>query len=97
MVVRDITDSQAGFKCFRREVARHIVQYQTINGWTFDVELLHIAQKCGYRIIEIPIHWQYCDKSHIRPLRDGFEMFRDLWRVRRNSAAGRYPVKRVFL
>jgi len=56
LAVRGFQDTQAGFKCFKREAAREMFPYQTMDGWGFDVEILFIAQKCGYRIVEVPIN-----------------------------------------
>ena len=56
LAVRGFEDTQAGFKCFKREAARDMCFYQTMDGWGFDVEILFIAQKCGYRIVEVPIN-----------------------------------------
>ena len=93
LVVRGFADTQAGFKCFRREVANAVFSYQTIDGWAFDVEILHIAQKQGYRIIEIPIQWYYKESSQVRPVQDTVNMFREVLRIRRNSMKGLYDVK----
>ncbi|MCJ7620970.1 MAG: hypothetical protein MUP64_12205 [Anaerolineae bacterium] len=51
--VRAFQDTQAGFK---REAAREMFPYQAMDGFGFDVEILFIAQKCGYRIVEVPIN-----------------------------------------
>ena len=63
------------FKCFRREVAHELFPLQTINGWSFDVELLHIAQKRGHIIKEVPITWYYKPQSKIKPFSDASKMF----------------------
>jgi dolichyl-phosphate beta-glucosyltransferase len=93
LAVRGLTDTQAGFKCFRREVAHAIFPYQTVDGWAFDVEVLHIAQKHGYRIIEVPIQWYYMNRSRVKPVRDTIGMFREVWGIRCNSLAGVYDVR----
>ena len=85
-----IQDSQCGFKCIRSDVARRLAGSLTIDGWGFDVELLYLARRWGYRIVEIPIEWYYSPSSRIHPLRDTWTMTRDVWRVRRNARAGRY-------
>lgn len=83
-------DTQCGFKCFRREVAWDILPNQTINGWAFDVELLFIALKRGYHIIEVPIHWYYGENSRVSPVRDTINMIREVLRIRYNGLVGRY-------
>jgi len=90
LVLPGIQDSQCGFKCFRREVARDLASCQKITGWGFDVELLSIARKRGYRMQELPISWYYKASSRIHPIRDTIYMTRDLLEVRRNHRAGCY-------
>lgn len=90
LTVRDFEDTQAGFKCFKREVARDIFSHQTMDGWAFDVEILYIAQKRGCRIVEVPIHWYYMTHSQIEPLGDTVRMFWDVIRIRWNDLKGVY-------
>lgn len=83
-------DTQAGFKCFKREAARLIIDRQTVDGWAFDVELLYIAQRHNCKIIEVPIEWHYQPNSRINPLRDSYEMFLEVFKIRRKGARGVY-------
>lgn len=90
LAVRGIQDTQAGFKCFRREAARQLFPLQTIDGWGFDVEVLFIAQKRGMRIVEVPINWYHANRSQVRPIQDTYNMFREVLKVRLNDWRGRY-------
>ncbi|HZD10684.1 MAG TPA: dolichyl-phosphate beta-glucosyltransferase [Candidatus Binatia bacterium] len=90
LAVPRFQDTQAGFKCFRRQVALDVLTNQTVDGWAFDVELLYIALKRGYRVVEVPIHWYYRKNSRINPLEDAFEMVREVLRIRLNGLQGRY-------
>jgi dolichyl-phosphate beta-glucosyltransferase len=90
LVLPGIQDSQCGFKCFTREVARDLASCQQLTGWGFDVELLSIARTRGYNIQELPISWYYKASSRIHPLRDTIHMTHDLFTVRRNHRVGRY-------
>ena len=85
-----IQDTQCGFKCFRAQPARDLFSLQTIEGWTFDVELLFIALRRGYHVIEIPIPWYYRVGSQVRIFRDSLRMLTDLFRIRYNGFRGRY-------
>lgn len=85
-----VQDSQCGFKCFRREAAQAIFTRQRILGFAFDVEILWIARRLGYRIAEVPVTWIDDRDTKIRPLRDPFWMLVDLARIRFNDACGRY-------
>jgi hypothetical protein len=87
-----LQDSQCGFKCFRADVVEEVFACQTINGWTFDVEVLFVARKRGYSIVEVPIHWHFNPQSKVRVLRDSFYMASDLIRIRLNALRGRYDV-----
>jgi glycosyltransferase involved in cell wall biosynthesis len=90
LTVRDIHDTQCGFKCFTAQTAERLFRLQRLDGWTFDVEVLYIASNYGYRIVEIPIPWYYNPGSRIRLMRDSVAMFRDLFLIRRNWQLGIY-------
>lgn len=92
VAVPGIQDTQCGFKAYRRDVARAIFPFQTIEGWGFDVEILFLARRHGYRIVEVPVVWYYGEKSKINPLRDTIRMTREVLQVRINAWKGRYPV-----
>jgi len=93
MVLPNLQDTQCGFKCMRAVVARDIFRFQTLTGWAFDVELLYIARRHGYRILEIPIGWYFNADSKVRVLRDSWRMFVDLLVIRRNAWHGLYDRK----
>jgi dolichyl-phosphate beta-glucosyltransferase len=90
LAVPGFQDTQCGFKCFRRTVARDIFPYQTMEGWGFDVEVLFIARKRGYRIVEVPINWYYMAESRVRPIEDTLSMLAELLKVRLNDWRGMY-------
>lgn len=89
-IVRGFKDTQCGFKCFRRDIAHELFPLQTIDGWIFDVELLHIAQRRGYKIVEVPITWYYKANSKVKPFRDLYQVVRDVLVTRLNSWRGVY-------
>jgi dolichyl-phosphate beta-glucosyltransferase len=93
VAVSGIQDTQCGFKAFRREVAHEVFPRQTIEGWGFDVEVLFIAQRLGYHIVEVPVTWYYGRESKIRPIHDTLGMIRDLWQVRLNARRGLYTLE----
>lgn len=90
LAVPGISDTQCGFKLLRHEVALDLFLHQTISGWGFDVELLHVARARGYSIREIPVPWYFRSGSKVRPGRDTVGMLRDLLTIRRNAARGVY-------
>ena len=93
LVLPGLQDTQCGFKCIRAAVARDIFPYQTLTGWAFDVELLFIARRHGYQLVEIPIDWYFNADSKISVFRDSFRMFLDLLLIRRNARRGLYDPK----
>ncbi|MCX7609080.1 MAG: glycosyltransferase family 2 protein [Anaerolineales bacterium] len=90
LLLPDLQDTQCGFKCFRATVAMDIFSRQTLTGWAFDVEILAIARRRGYTIVELGIPWYYNSESKVRVLRDAIRMFLDLLRIRRNLSRGLY-------
>lgn len=90
LAIPDLHDTQCGFKVFHRAVARRIFPLQRIEGWGFDVEVLYIAQRHGFVVVEVPVDWYYGQDSRVRPFYDTFTMIRDLLEIRRSGRAGYY-------
>ncbi|HPD13602.1 MAG TPA: glycosyltransferase family 2 protein [Planctomycetota bacterium] len=90
LVMRGIRDTQCGFKAFRAAAAREVFPRQTLEGFAFDVEVLFIARKLGYHIVEVPVRWLDSHDSRVRPLRDPVRMFLDLLRIRLRAWRGAY-------
>ena len=90
LILPGLNDTQRGFKCFRAEVAEDIFNRQTLLGWSFDIELLYIARRHGYRIVEIPIHWYHFSDSKVSALRDAVRMIRDIFRIHARARRGIY-------
>lgn len=77
-----VRDSQCGFKAYRRDVARELVKRQKTFGFCFDVEHLHLADRLGYKIAEVPVTWEHDTGSTISPVADSISMFFDLIKIR---------------
>lgn len=82
MGLLSVRDSQCGFKAYRREVATEVANRQKTHGFCFDVEHLHISERLGYKIAEVPVEWKHDAGSTLSPLRDSVLMFIDLIRIR---------------
>lgn len=82
-------DSQAGFKCFSRRATETVFQKQTIFRWAFDVEILAIACKLGFKIKEAPIKWENDAESKVR-LSGMIKMLFEVLQVRWNLWANKY-------
>jgi dolichyl-phosphate beta-glucosyltransferase len=85
-----LQDTQCGFKCFRAAVAEDVFRYQTIMGWSFDVEILFIARQRGYTIRELGIPWYFNPDSRVSVWRDSWRMFFDILSIRRKARRGVY-------
>ena len=94
-MVRSLTlpglqDTQCGFKCFRADVANEVFPLQSLGGMSFDVEVLFIARRKGYKIVEVPINWYFNADSRVRLVDDSLNMALDLFTIRRNARNGLY-------
>jgi glycosyltransferase involved in cell wall biosynthesis len=90
LILPGLNDTQCGFKCFRAAVADELFQKQTLAGWSFDIELLFMARRRGYRIREVPIHWYYQAESKVSAVRDALRMIGDIFRIHLNHLRGGY-------
>lgn len=83
-------DTQCGFKAFTRAAAQTVFQLQTIEGWGFDPEILFIAVKRGYRVVEVPVSWAHDERTRMSYLKDGLKMLEEILIIRWNAFLGRY-------
>jgi dolichyl-phosphate beta-glucosyltransferase len=83
LILPGIKDTQCGFKCIRRAAAYTLAMEQTLEGMSFDVELLALARLHKYSIAEIPINWYHERSSRVRPVQDTLDMFREVIKMRR--------------
>lgn len=82
LLMSEFNDTQCGFKLFKADPAKYIASQLRINGFSFDVEMLYIAAKIGYRVKEMPVIWLNSPQSRVNPLFDSARMFFDLIRIR---------------
>jgi dolichyl-phosphate beta-glucosyltransferase len=99
-----ITDTQCGFKAFTNETAQTLFSkikelrngFDTKSGSAvtpgFDVELLYLALKHGYKVKEVPVSWLYVETRRVSPLKDSFEGVMDLIRIKMNDQSGKYSL-----
>jgi glycosyltransferase involved in cell wall biosynthesis len=83
-------DTQCGFKAFTRHAAQTVFQLQTIERWGFDPEILFIALKRGFRVVEVAVSWGHDERTRMSYIRDGAKMLEEIARVRWNALRGRY-------
>jgi dolichyl-phosphate beta-glucosyltransferase len=82
-------DTQCGFKLFETAAAREIFRRQRLDGFGFDVEVLYIACRLGYRVVEEPVRWNDVAGSKVSLWR-GVTAFLDPLKVRWNGVTGKY-------
>ena len=82
-VFRGIRDTQCGFKGFSDHAAQILFSKQRVNGFSFDVEILYLARRYGYRIREIAVEWYNDERSTVGALTDSAKMFWELLRIRK--------------
>ena len=104
--LREVTDSQCGFKAFRGEAIRPILDglrlygpmdHVAIRGASvtsgFDVEMLFVARKLGYPIKEVPVEWDYQRTRRVNLLKDSWRGLLDLVSIRAADLRGAYSVR----
>jgi dolichyl-phosphate beta-glucosyltransferase len=85
-----LNDTQCGYKCFPAPIAEDLFQKQTLSGWAFDIELLFIARRRGYNILEIPIPWIYNNDSKVNAVQDAIKIIKDIRVILSNDKQGLY-------
>lgn len=96
LAMLEVRDTQCGFKAFRKRAAREIFTRQTIDGFAFDVEILLLAQKLGYKTVDLPVRWMNSPESKVHILQDSLRMLCDAIRLRKqvNHTLKEHPLQR---
>jgi dolichyl-phosphate beta-glucosyltransferase len=81
-----VRDTQCGFKFFAHDVAKDLFFRQKIDGYMFDVEILVLAQRLGYRIVEVPIRWRDDADSRLQLISGNIRNVLDIFRIRISCA-----------
>jgi dolichyl-phosphate beta-glucosyltransferase len=88
LLVKGIKDTQCGFKLFRNDCQK-LFRRQKLNRWGFDFEILFLARKSGFRIVELPVVWTNNPDSKVRPI-DYFGTLKELLTIIYNNLTGKY-------
>jgi len=83
-------DTQCGFKAFRREAAQSVFKLQQVEGFGFDPEILFIAKKQGWRLLEISVRWNHIEGSKLNPMTAYFKALMEVSTIRWNNLLGKY-------
>lgn len=85
------SDTQCGFKLFTRQAAHDLFARQTMEGFSFDLEILYLAGRSGYRVVEVPVEWIEAPGSRVKPVGASLTFLHDLstirWRHRPTRSA----------
>lgn len=87
--VRGLNDTQCGFKLLEGKAAREIGAALTIDGFAYDVELVFLARRLGYKVVEVGVVWVDSPDSRVDPVRSSLAMLRDVVRMRIRHSGGR--------
>jgi dolichyl-phosphate beta-glucosyltransferase len=83
-IPEELADTQCGFKIYKGDIARHLYSECRIDGFVFDIEIIMLALKEGYRIKEFPINWTCDPDTRLSPSRSSWQIFKDLIKIRKN-------------
>jgi dolichyl-phosphate beta-glucosyltransferase len=86
-----VQDTQCGFKLFTRQAAQRLHKAQTLMGFSFDLEILFLAARFGYRVAEVPVAWVDAPGSKVDPVKEARRFLKDLWQIKLNDLRGHYP------
>lgn len=99
--LKGISDTQCGFKAFRRTVAHTLFKKLSVYGEQkavsgamvtagFDIEVLFLAKILGYKIREVPVEWHYVETRRVNPISDTWQGLSDIIHIRINAWKGVY-------
>lgn len=83
-------DTQCGFKAFRMQVCRPLIEGATIDRFGFDVELIYLAYRAGLRLREVPVRWDHYEGSKVNVFSDSFKMLNEVGLIRQQARRGVY-------
>ncbi len=84
LLLSDVVDTQCGFKAFRRKAVQAIFTRQKLERWAFDGELLYLARKLGFSVVQVPVAWHHVEGSRLQlgpisALREVVDILRIRW------------------
>jgi glycosyltransferase involved in cell wall biosynthesis len=94
LLLPGISDSQCPLKAFRRSAAQRLFRLQVIDTWSFDAEILYLANRLGLRITKTPVKWQAVEGSHLKL---NLKSATELWNLVRIRLAHRSVTSRTLL
>lgn len=90
MLVWEVVDYTCGFKAFEAKAADAVFSRQRIRRWGFDGEILFLAERLGFRIVQIPVKWKDTPGSKVNLAVDIWRTLGEMAQVRYNALTGAY-------
>ncbi|GIW27292.1 MAG: glycosyl transferase [Meiothermus sp.] len=85
-----VKDTQCGFKLFSRKAVQELFPRQRMMGFSFDLELLYLANRLGLKVAEVPVRWFDAPGSKVDPVKDSLKFLKDILEIRRLDRQGVY-------
>ncbi|HPN67530.1 MAG TPA: glycosyltransferase family 2 protein [bacterium] len=82
MLDLSLSDTQCGFKLFKKPVAQDLFARQNMTGWSFDIEILVLAKILDYSVGEIAVDWHDQAGSHVDPIKDSLKVLKEVFFIR---------------
>jgi dolichyl-phosphate beta-glucosyltransferase len=89
LAVPGIKDTQCGFKCFSKKFAENIFPKLKVDRWGFDIEILALARKFGYKIKTVPVVWINDEESKVS-MSGYINTLKELFQIKWNLISGKY-------
>ena len=93
--IRGFEDTQCGFKMFSAAAAEDLFSVQQMTGIGFDIEILFIAKRRGYKVREVPITWYFDPDSRMKLVQDSLKLLTEIWQIRVNWRKGLYVAESI--
>lgn len=99
-IIRGISDTQCGFKLLTQKASQKLVPKMAASSQktprkdaftgAFDVELLFLARKAHFKVVEVPVFWRHYQSTRVNPIKDSLRMFFEVIHIRINALMGKY-------
>lgn len=101
--LKNIKDTQCGFKLFQKKAAEKIIEKMIVFGKKrktkgssvtagFDLEFLYLASKLGFKIKEVPVVWRHVETKNVNFFKDSLETLKDILRIKYAEMMGQYKI-----
>jgi len=90
LILPGIQDTQCGFKMFSQKATETVFPKQRFMRWSFDMEILAIAKRAGFKIKEVPVVWRNAPQSKLKAVKAALRTLKDLLLIKWNLLTGKY-------